>query len=398
MKISAAVGLGLAALIVFVCGGCGAPGAPVPPSLELPRPVSDVAATRKGNHVRLTWTAPRLTTDEINVRHAGPTRICRAVDQLVVSQCDEVAQMQTAAPQPPATPQKTRKPQPGRAVGESYTDTLPESLTRQSSGGFANYAVEVMNLRGRSAGLSNQVYVPLVETSPPPELHAKIGADGVLLTWQKLPPRHVAMGMAVYSVRIYRQEQGTATRAVAAEIPEFQDKGEYLDHGFEWEKTYQYVMTVATKASENWPGVQACSALNPLINPSPAASPSATPCNPVSVEIEGDDSAPVTVVAHDIYPPAVPQGLQAVFSGPGQQAFIDLTWQPNTEGDLAGYNVFRHEEGGAPVKINTELVKSPAYRDSNVQAGHKYFYSVSAADLRNNESARSEETSESVPE
>jgi len=44
------------------------------------------------------------------------------------------------------------------------------------------------------------------------------------------------------------------------------------------------------------------------------------------------------------------------------------------------------------------LVKSPSFRDTQVQAGHTYTYSVSAIDLRNNESAKSEETSESVPQ
>ena len=49
------------------------------------------------------------------------------------------------------------------------------------------------------------------------------------------------------------------------------------------------------------------------------------------------------------------------------------------------------------MKITAELVKAPAYRDAQVQRGHKYFYSVSAVDLRGNESARSAEASETVP-
>ncbi len=81
----------------------------------------------------------------------------------------------------------------------------------------------------------------------------------------------------------------------------------------------------------------------------------------------------------------------------GQKPFIDLTWAPNIESDLAGYNVFRHEEGAQPVKINSEVVKSPAFRDDKVIPGHRYFYSVSAVDLRGNESGRSTETTERVP-
>lgn len=114
-------------------------------------------------------------------------------------------------------------------------------------------------------------------------------------------------------------------------------------------------------------------------------------------EIEGDDTPTVKVFAHDIFPPSAPGGLQAVFSGPGQQPFMDLNWAPVTQNDLAGYNVYRHEEGQPAVKINAELVKTPAFRDTNITGGKQYFYSVTAVDTPGNESAKSEEASEQVP-
>src|SRR4029077_2329402 len=149
-----------------------------------------------------------------------------------------------------------------------------------------------------------------------------------------------------------------------AQLPQF------LDQTFEWEKHYDYRATVVTVVSA--PGK-------------------------TELEVEGDDTPSVPVFAHDVFPPAVPTGLQAVFSGVGQAPFVDLVWSPDTEADLAGYNIFRHEENEAPVKLNSEPVKAPAFRDSKVQSGKKYFYSVSAVDERNNESTKSEETSEQVP-
>jgi fibronectin type 3 domain-containing protein len=86
-----------------------------------------------------------------------------------------------------------------------------------------------------------------------------------------------------------------------------------------------------------------------------------------------------------------------VFSGPGQRAFIDLIWAPVTDVDLEGYNVYRHEEGSAPVKVNAEPLRTPAYRDDSVVSGKNYLYSVSAIDVRGNESGRSEEAGEVVP-
>jgi fibronectin type 3 domain-containing protein len=93
----------------------------------------------------------------------------------------------------------------------------------------------------------------------------------------------------------------------------------------------------------------------------------------------------------------VPAGLQAVYSGEGQRPFIDLIWAPVTDADLAGYNIYRREAAGISVKMNSDLVKSPSYRDDAVASGKTYFYSISAVDVRGNESTRSEEASETVP-
>jgi fibronectin type 3 domain-containing protein len=117
----------------------------------------------------------------------------------------------------------------------------------------------------------------------------------------------------------------------------------------------------------------------------------------VIAEVEGEDSPEVKVFAHDTFPPAQPTGVQAVFSGVGQKPFIDVTWAPNTDEDLAGYNVYRHEQGTEPQKLNAKLLATPSFRDDAVQPGHTYIYAISAVDLRNNESQRSEESSETVP-
>ena len=142
------------------------------------------------------------------------------------------------------------------------------------------------------------------------------------------------------------------------------------DQSFEWEKTYYYRATIVTVVTE---------------------------AGKLPAQVEGDDTPEVRVLAHDIFPPTVPSGLQAVFSGPGQQAFIDLIWAPVTDADLAGYNLYRREPGSTPEKLNSDLLQAPAYRDMNVVKGRTYIYSVSAVDVRGNESVRSEETSESVP-
>ena len=76
---------------------CGYPGAPIPPALELAKPVTDLRAARKGDRVYLAWTVPAKTTDRQTVRHPGVTRICRSLEVLVAD-CQNPAAEIPAAP------------------------------------------------------------------------------------------------------------------------------------------------------------------------------------------------------------------------------------------------------------------------------------------------------------
>src|SRR5882757_2059731 len=71
----------LLALCAFFVG-CAAPSPPLPPSLELPTPVSDLQAIRKGNKVVLTWTLPTETTDGAGIHFRGLTRVCRSLSNV----------------------------------------------------------------------------------------------------------------------------------------------------------------------------------------------------------------------------------------------------------------------------------------------------------------------------
>jgi hypothetical protein len=357
-------------VVLLVCGaaalvGCGVPGVPKAPSLGLPEPIPDLRAIRKGDIVYLDWTVPAETTDRLPVRHPGPTRICRSL--AVMNDCanpvGEVPAAQLSGTSPRQTP-------PGK-MQATYTDRLPPTLLGENPDAQIFYAVSVLNGNGRSAGISNVVEVSAVTALPPPsDFHARVTAEGVVLTWTGISQLPETRGLR-HVYRVYRRLEGGNTDTVVGEVPlDLSSLAQLVDHSFEWEKTYFYRATVVTVIQEE---------------------------GKPEIQFEGDDTPAVKVFAHDIFPPAVPSSLQAVFSGVGQRLFIDLIWAPDADADLAGYNVFRHEVGGGPVKINTELVKTPAFRDTNVASGKTYIYSVSAVDVRGNESGRSEEASEVVP-
>jgi fibronectin type 3 domain-containing protein len=234
--------------------------------------------------------------------------------------------------------------------------------------------VEVQNARGHSAGLSNQVMVPLAPTLPPPSrLSARVTAEGVAISASgehgPVPP-----GLT-FAYHLYRRNQGAQQEMDLGKPSAHPVSGRnytllFLDRDIEWEQTYLYKIAAVTVETVQGKEEQ----------------------------VQGDDSPEVQVFVHDVFPPAPPTGLQAVYSGTPQQPFIDLSWAPNTESDLAGYNVYRHEEGQVAAKINTGLVKVPTYRDTAVQPGRRYVYSVTAVDVRGNESGQSAEATETVPE
>jgi hypothetical protein len=355
---------GILIALALILNGCGYPGVPLPPELQLPTAVSDLRATRKGDTVSLTWSVPTLTTEHQTIRHYGPTLVCRSLDLSNTACGNPVGEVA-----PPSRSELQIKTSAARPQAH-FTDKVPPGIQQANPIGQLVYAVSVLNSNDRSAGLSNRVQVPAAPTlSPPQDVHAQVTAKGIVLAWSPVSAPASDPSLQFF-YRIYRHQEDAKGDTVAGQLPLDSPETELLDHSFEWQKTYSYRIAVVTLVSA--PG---------------------TP----EVQVEGDDSNIATVEAKDIFPPAVPSGLQAVASGVGQPPFIDLIWAPVTDADLAGYNIYRRQDNGEWAKVNTQLVQTPAYRDTTVSSGNKYFYSVSAVDLRGNESARSVEASESVP-
>jgi hypothetical protein len=341
--------------------GCGVPGAPLPPSAEIPKFVGDLKAQRKGATVTLTWTTPTETSDGELIRKTGKMLVQRALS----SGSSSELQFQTISELP-------LKPTLNEGRGDQATakDTLTDTL-RSGSAEFAVYSILAQGRNGKSFGLPNRASVSLApDLAPPHKVSANPVPAGIMINWDEFaPPENHSRLQTKYAYKIMRRLLG-ANEAVPVKQLDAGNQGmSFVDTGIEWEKSYQYWITPVTLWQDgNRKG-----------------------------EIEGDDSPTVEVLAHDSFPPAAPTGLQAVFTAMPQNSFIDLTWTANTEPDLAGYNVYRHSGNEPPVKITSDLVKTPRFPDPNIEPGRKYFYSVTAVDLRGNESGKSEETSETVP-
>jgi fibronectin type 3 domain-containing protein len=116
-----------------------------------------------------------------------------------------------------------------------------------------------------------------------------------------------------------------------------------------------------------------------------------------TLELPGETSASIRVDVIDTFPPAIPTGLVAVAAV--EEKTIDLSWQSDTEEDLAGYIVYRASDTSETwVRISgAQPVIGPAYPDASAQPGQTYRYAVSAIDLTGHESKRSAEARESLP-
>ena len=353
----------LAVVLWALLSGCGTPGAPQPPSLNLADPVGDLAAVRTGNQVALTWTMPKRNTDKTTIKVDVAARICRREG---IGACEQVGADVMVAP--------------GKAG--SFTDTLPGSLATGAARPVV-YFVELRNGKGRAAGLSNGATVLAGEAPGRIEgLKAEVRKQGVVLSWtadEKSGGRNDA-------VRLQRTLLSASTKPQHGPLaaPPEPDKETLLvdgdaDQGRAIDKSVHFGDKYVYRAQRV----------------------SRVVVDGQALELAGEFSSPVEVEAKDVFPPGVPTGLAAVATAGvnGEGPAIDLSWQPDADGNLAGYVVYRREGDGEWQRISgTAATIEPAFHDEHVEAGHTYRYAVSAVSKQGYESGRSEEARETAPQ
>jgi hypothetical protein len=345
--------------------GCGFPGAPLPPSLNLPQRVTDLTAARAGDQVQLHWTMPSHNTDKTLIKGEVAVRVCRS--EGTDGACAAAGSVKLA---------------PGAAG--AFEESLPAPLA-SGSPRVLTYFVELNNSKGRSAGLSNGANVLAGEApAAVAGLHAQMAPDGVVLRWT---PASSEQEAGATSVRLQRTllnpapaKPANGLLAPPSEppvqnllVPAGSRPGVALDKTIRFGETYEYrAQRVETATVDGR-----------------------------ALELAGEFSSPARIHAVNAFPPAVPTGLVAVatLAHDGVPPSIDLSWQPVPEPDVAGYVVYRREPGQQQWERLSPArpAVGPAFHDAHVDAGHTYFYAVSAVGTDGLESARSAEAEETVP-
>lgn len=356
-----------AVFALLTVAGCGAPGEPVPPSPPVPVAVTDLAAQQAGDGVELTFTLPVKTVS--GDRLATPPAV----------------EFFRGAAKPDGSPDKKSfrvvYAIPGALVSNylsdgrlKFVDPIAPSETQAHPGASVFYEVRTRASRKRSSADSAIVSVrmfPVAEAIA--HVDARITESAIDLSWPA--PMRTSAGdplTALSGYRIYRGELDPATAEIAATdfskakwkspltLLAPSTENSYADTLFDFGKTYAYVVRSVVLVDGN--------------------------------SLESSDSAPAIVSPRDTFPPAAPQGLVggAVAGPTPASVVVDLSWSISLETDLAGYRVYRSEQQGTRgTLITSELLLAPAYRDTSVEPGHRYWYTVTAVDRAGNESAPS---------
>jgi hypothetical protein len=257
-----------------------------------------------------------------------------------------------------------------------FTDPVEPAEAREHAGTPFFYAVRTRAAQKRASADSNIVAVRMYEVperiSP---LNARITEAAIELNWAA--PTRTSAGDAVGEISGYRVYRGEVDpSSVESGVKSFaqtkwktpmallaaSDETSYRDTLFDFGKTYAYIVRSVV-----------------LVDGKP---------------LESSDSDPAIVTPRDVFPPGAPADVvTAVLQGEtAGSVVVELSWSINLETDLAGYRVYRSEQQGTKgVAITADLLLAPAYRDTSVEPGRRYWYTVTAVDRAGNESEPSAE-------
>jgi hypothetical protein len=370
-----AMALSVAAfLLSSIAVGCAAPGEPYERKPPTPVAITDLTAVQSGSDVLLTFTLPEEAVDNRPLPESPTIEIYR--DFFTAPAAGEPAPRAAARPTLLVTIPAAMEDHYAVQGHIRFTDSLRPQDFAQHRDSLAVYTVRTQISEKKPSATSNtasvHVFAPLDAIT---DLRAEVTHASIVLTWT--PPTTSPAGsspaLGVYHIYRGTPDSDTSTGGATAlkspllKIADSQGPP-FQDTQFEFNVSYVY----SVRSVAQYP----------------------------NAALESADSNLAVVSPRDTFPPAAPQDLIAALvpAQPGAPAHLELSWAISAETDIAGYNVYRSEQAGAPgSRVNTDPLPTPAFRDMNVQPGHRYFYSVTAVDRAGNESPASAAVSGGVP-
>jgi hypothetical protein len=345
----------LPVFVLLFYPACAKVGEPQPPIIYIPQPSLDLACRQVSDQVALSVSFPSVNTNGTPVNTLKIVEVFRL----------DLHAAQAATPLTEGNLQKAGTkilsiseeefPKYKRNNKFFFSDPLPLHEGSDIYSKARIYAVRFINKKGQTAGFGNQISLtPVPVPAPPVLLPAEISQDTIRLEW--VPPAENLDGSKparILGYNVYRSTDSPDLPDTPLNLKPLRQP-EFDDHGFEFDKSYGYAVSVV--ASEKAPFAES------LL------------------------SKTLSVTPRDTFPPSVPGNLNAV----EESGAVILLWTPPSDSDVAGYKVYR-SDSVSTVKslLAAELIKTFSYRDLTARPGRKYEYSVTAVDIYNNESASS---------
>jgi hypothetical protein len=362
----------------FSLVGCAAPGEPQPPHPPVPVAITDLTARQVGGSVVLTFTLPKTTVENEPLTQPPTVEIFRGFVPVTTSPAAAGAPKTLVYTIPSALVDTYMAEGPVR-----FSDPIPVNELAKHAGEQATYTVRTRASKKKDSADSNlaevRVYLP---PEPIRDVSARVTRSAVELSWT--PPDRNAVGgplPALAAYHVYRAEVAAGAEAEAEKDPSkaklqtplellgVTPSASYRDTQFQFGHSYVYsVRSVAQYESES---------------------------------IESADSRLVVVAPLDVFPPAPPQDLVAVVVPATAQtpAHVELSWSISAEPDVAGYNIYRSEAGGAAKqRLNVNLLLTPVFHDMSAVTGRSYTYRITAVSRAGHESEPSTAVSTAMPE
>jgi len=340
-------------LLVLIASGCGKIGDPLPPIPRAPLVIDELAVTQTGT--RLVLRFPVVLSDRT-----------RKLDRIDVYRLIEPAGDPIGLPLETFSTRSTivssisaESIKAGRTVIE-YSDAID---TQSGGDRRYRYAVRMIGDDGAAADFSNYATITPVFNlaAAPAGLQITQTEKEIQLSWEQ--PSGNVDGSRPANIAGYNIYRRLAGEELIKLNPQPVEEARFADRNFLFGSTYEYIVRSVSSGA----GL-----------------------------IEGDSSLPIAHTPVDKFPPAAPISVTiASING-----IVSIFWPINIEPDVAGYLVYRSEDGALPpdqwIKLTPQLHKPASFRDERVQVGKQYFYQITAVDVYGNESARSAMVSEVV--
>lgn len=333
--------------------------------------MQNLTAKQSGGKVLLRFTLPRRTTGGSRLETRPTLEILRAVLHSEENAEDPETVFSERAETLFVLPPEAQE---SFLEGDTIVFPVTEDTGTQNTqtGGTAYYAVRALNKKGEQAGFSNLASLRTYPVPLPPEnIRALNTEKGIRLEWDPATPtvvpdtqpENVLVGYRIF--RSTTMSPGDFQPMVSVPASNALTTS-FVDKEIEWGRQYLYrIRTVVHYGNDR---------------------------------VESADSAPVSLLAEDRFPPPPPLRLIAS-AGPDR---VDLSWDASVSisvGEkLQGYFLYRseHPREGSPanfVRLNLTPIPSFSYTDTTAEPGIRYTYVVTAVDTSGNESEHSNQIS-----